>query len=93
MPGNKRLARSYDTDRAGGILTEPMAKTVFCNNFNVALDMVVVTPHGGGEHAAAVVPATTLTVWAENLRVVREDDVATCGHVVKPGSPDTFVGD
>lgn len=79
-------------DKAGGVIVEPCAKTVFANYQPVSLDGDLCAPHGIPPHTRPrVVSNLSPTVIAEGLNVVKEGSVATCGHTVIPGSPDVIV--
>jgi hypothetical protein len=78
------------TDSAGGTLIgPPKTSTVFVNGALVALDGVIVAPHGTTPHEIATVPSTSQTVYFEKERPVRQGDVATCGHSAT-GSDNVF---
>lgn len=78
-------------DSAGGIITGPGAPTVKINGATCSVHGDAVAGHGSGPHAAPTMIATSTTVKAEGKAVVRQGDLATCGHVAT-GSANVLAG-
>lgn len=86
MPG---IARDAGTDVAGGADIQG-SPDVFVENKPVVRIGDAIAGHGRGPHAAPVMATGSGTVFANNIAVCREGDVATCGHPTS-GSSTVFV--
>ena len=76
----------------GGVITGGGQSTVFCNGSLVAVVGDAVASHGSGGHANATLVEGSSTVFAEGKAVCRVGDLASCGHAIVGGSPDSNAG-
>ena len=76
----------------GGLITGPGAPTVKVNGATVSVLGDSVASHGSGPHVAATIITASGNVNAEGKGVVRDGDLASCGHTVINGSADTNAG-
>lgn len=85
MPGISRVKM----DTAGGIILGNLAPTVFVNGKPIAVIGALVSTHGLSPHDGPVMVSGSGNVFANNRKVCRKGDVATCGHR-STGSGDVF---
>lgn len=78
-------------DTAGGLITGPGATKVFVEGSKASLNGDAVASHGSSPHSSATMVATTTKVFIEGTPVVRQGDLATCGHPAT-GSTKVFAG-
>lgn len=89
MPGISRVR----ADAAGGTISGPGCPTVFVNGSPISTLGDLVTPHPPGpphSPSPTMIQAST-TVFAGGKGVVREGDLASCGHAAS-GSSNVFAG-
>ena len=87
MPGITR-----DNDTAGADIVATAAnKQVFANGELISVHNDSVQPHDYGIHNSATMIAGSNQVFIGGILVVKEGDMATCGHVAT-GSTNVFVG-
>lgn len=87
MPGVSRVG----IDAAGGIITGVMAPTVYVNGVNIVCIGAAIVSHGTSPHNAPTMQTGSGTVYANNIQICREGDLATCSHAAS-GSSDVFAG-
>lgn len=87
MPGVTRV----NIDSAGGPIIGNLAPTVRVNNQPITVKGASITPHGISPHSNAVMVGSSSTVYANNINVCRQGDVASCGHIAT-GSGDVNAG-
>ena len=86
------VARVGVDNVGGGLILGPGAPTIKVNGSTVSVLGDAVASHGSGPHAAATIITASGSVNAEGKAVVRVGDLASCGHTVATGSPDTNAG-
>lgn len=64
---------------------------VFVNGAGLGFDGAAVAGHGINKHSSPNMIASTGSVFVNGIAVVREGDLATCGHDIS-GSGDVFIG-
>jgi hypothetical protein len=91
MPAVQRLD---DLNNGGGKLTQTPQAFVTVDSKTVAVVGATGTGHGTGVHAAGAwqTQGGSSTVRINNLRVIRTNDVDSCGHTRVGGSSTTRVG-
>ncbi len=81
-----------DQDVAGGVAIEG-SNNVFINNYAVVRNGDRVNSHGLPPHSPPpAMIAECKNFYVNSILVVREDNLATCGHSIT-GSTNTFVGE
>jgi uncharacterized Zn-binding protein involved in type VI secretion len=88
MPGVSRVSQ----DSAGGTIIGILAPTVFVNGTNIVCEGAQVTPHGLGYHASPVMEEHSPNVYANQIPICRQGDVATCDDPAT-GSSNVFAND
>lgn len=92
--------RFLDINSAGGAVTVIPQSTVFANGRLVCVNGSIGTSHPPcplppihcfGAWVTVAAAAGPPNVFAENIPVVRETDVDTCGHPRVSGSPNVFI--
>ena len=69
-------------DLAGGIIISNVAScNVFINGAQAVLAGANIAPHGDGAHSSAKMVGSSGSVFVNGLGVVRQGDVASCGHI------------
>tara|TARA_R110000824_G_scaffold385115_1_gene579288 strand:- start:91 stop:354 length:264 start_codon:yes stop_codon:yes gene_type:complete len=86
MPG---VTRAYQ-DTAGNVILRG-ASNVLINGLPVALRGAPVAGHGKSPHSGPIIIASSSTVYANGIGVVRQGDAASCGHT-DTGSPNVMAG-
>ena len=84
------VSRSYQ-DTAGGTILSG-AGNVYVNGMPVALLYSPVAGHGKNQHAGPQMVQSSNTVRANGRGVVRQNDIASCGHPAT-GSGNVYAGD
>lgn len=88
MPGISRVG----VDAAGGTIVGNLAPTVFVNGAPIVVKGADVQPHGLPPHSPQpVMVGSSSTVFAQGIPVVRQGDLASCGHPAS-GSGNVFAG-
>lgn len=81
---------------AEGILSTPLIPTVLVNGVPIGVVGTLVTPHApcpeDPSHCAAVITTGSATVLAGGIQVSGVQDIASCGHSILTGSPNTLIG-
>jgi len=86
-----KVERNGDMNTGGGI-AQMGATTVFVNGKQIMLPGQPVTSHGESPHDNPRTQGGSSTVFADNQKVIHENDIDTCGHKRSSPSPDVFVG-
>lgn len=76
----------------GGLITGPGEPSTKTNGATVSVLGDAIAPHGPPPHDSATIITASGTVNAGGLGVVRKGDLASCGHTVDSGSPNTNAG-
>lgn len=76
-------------DTAGGLIVGNLAPTVYIEGYNVVCLGAEVEPHGPGEHNSAIMVEGSSNVFANNISICRQGDLASCGHPAT-GSSNVF---
>lgn len=87
MPGVSRV----NVDTAGGVIVGKLAPTVFVNGKPIAVKGAEISSHGDSPHEGPVMQGSSSTVFANNKKICRRGDAATCGHTAT-GSSNVFSG-
>lgn len=93
MPG---IHRMFDINSGGGTIILPLQTNVFANFRLVAVQGSLVAPHApcpsNPAHCAAICTPLSLSVNANFLPVIKDQDIDSCGDTRVMGSLDVQVG-
>lgn len=93
---SKLVSKVGESIVGSGVIIAPLVPTVLINGAPVGVIGALVTPHPpcpkDPSHCVAVIQTGSATVFAGGISVSGVSDIATCGHPISTGSPDTLVG-
>jgi uncharacterized Zn-binding protein involved in type VI secretion len=84
------LTAGISTAGGGALFASPNTH-VTIGGYPIAVVGTKVASHGTGPHAAATCTQGSSTVTIGGLGIVREGDMASCGHPVVGGSSDVSI--
>lgn len=79
------------SDSAGGVILTG-SPDVLVNGLAIARHDDTVKSHGISPHGAATLISTARSVYANGIRIAANNNTATCGHTITPGSNNVLVG-
>lgn len=93
---SKLVSKVTESVVGGGVLITPVIPTVLVNGLPIGVVGTLVTSHApcpkDPSHCAATIQTGSITVLAGGIQVSGTGDIASCGHPISTGSPNTLVG-
>lgn len=93
---SKLVSKVGESIVGGGVIIVPLVPTVLINGAPVGVVGALVSSHPpcpkDPSHCAPTVQTGSATVLAGGISISGVSDIASCGHPISTGSPNTLVG-